>query len=137
MKYIKNNLGYAVSFKVEEKTYEFDCERIYRDTWRIATDGITEVSEEDLEKLNGCEVFVKYLNKGKLSYTSARPEDSALSKAEEENRVLREKLAKMEASEKALEAKVSEAEAEAKNLKDKLNSMGKKTSSKAKAAEEK
>ena len=36
MKYIKNNLGYAVSFKVEEKTYEFDCERIYRDTGRIA-----------------------------------------------------------------------------------------------------
>lgn len=136
MVYIKNNKGYALKFKFTaddgEVQYDFDCERIYSDTGRIATDGITELSEADFAKLKTCETFNKYLNKGFISVVNGKVSGEAAAQKEIEK--LRAALAAEKAKAEKAEEKAKEAEADVKDLKEKLNGMGKKTATTKKAS---
>lgn len=100
MKYIKNNLDYAVTFTVikdsREKKFVFDCFRQYSDTGNVVTTGVTDIAEEDYDFLyENCKQFKKFVDKGFLSITK---ESGALGVAnkldilEKENAKLRAEL---------------------------------------------
>ena len=69
MLYIKNNRDYACTLKVgsgsAERTFTFDCKRIYRDKGNIATTGVTPIDESDFERLyKDCKQFRALVDKG-------------------------------------------------------------------------
>jgi hypothetical protein len=111
MLYIKNNRKYAVAFTVtrdnKPKRYSFDCMRVYSDTGNIATTGVTEIAESDLEWLKkNCLQCKAMLDSGDLALTSAPVKDvvdtAKVEKVEKENKVLKAKADKAESENKAL-----------------------------------
>lgn len=102
MLYIKNNLDYAIGFRVKrgkrEETFEFDCFRQYLDTGVVATTGVTEVREEDYNYLvTECKQFKKYIEKGYLSKTEkagALAVADKMDELEKENNRLKAELEK-------------------------------------------
>ena len=121
MKYIKNNLDYAVSFSVmdgaKEKKFEFDCLRIYSDTGNVATTGVTAMEDADFDYLyKNCKQFKAFFDKGDLSKTSKEGANAVANKVDEltrENEKLKEQL-----TQKQKEASGEKtAELEAKNKK--------------------
>lgn len=142
MKYIKNTLDYAVSFKLnqggQEKKFIFDCFRIYTDTGNIATTGITPIADEDyglLLKENA--PFKKFIESGILVNSKKSEANSVAGKIDDltkENEALKNELKE---AKKALgtgeneEAKKLKEENKAKDdeiadLKAKLEAMSKK-----------
>lgn len=127
MKYIKCTGRYAIAFLItknnREVKIELDKRRLYRDTGNIATTGLTPVEEEDLEQLKKIRRFNQELEAGNLEILDESDvkttEESKISKLEEENRQLQEKLKKAE------KADVKKVEAENKTLADENASLKK------------
>ena len=119
MKYIKNNLDYAVSFSVmdgtKERKFEFDCRRIYSDTGNVATTGVTAMEDADLDYLyKNCKQFKSFFDRGDLSKTSKEGANAVANKIDEltrENEKLKEQLAQKQkeaSGEKTAERKRSQ-----------------------------
>ena len=138
MKYIKNNLDYAVSFSVmdgtKEKKFEFDCRRIYSDTGNIATTGVTAMEDADFDYLyKNCKQFKAFFDRGDLSKTSKEGANAVANKVDEltrENEKLKEQLAQKQkeaSGEKTaeLEAKNKEQANEISDLKKQLEALKK------------
>lgn len=138
MKYIKNNLDYAVSFSVmdgtKEKKFEFDCRRIYSDTGNVATTGVTAMEDADFDYLyKNCKQFKAFFDRGDLSKTSKEGANAVANKVDEltrENEKLKEQLAQKQkeaSGEKTaeLEAKNKEQANEISSLKKQLEALKK------------
>ena len=138
MKYIKNNLDYAVSFSVmdgtKEKKFEFDCRRIYSDTGNVATTGVTAMEDADFDYLyKNCKQFKAFFDRGDLSKTSKEGANAVANKVDEltrENKKLKEQLAQKQkeaSGEKTaeLEAKNKEQANEISDLKKQLEALKK------------
>lgn len=138
MKYIKNNLSYAVSFSVmdgtKEKKFEFDCRRIYSDTGNVATTGITAMEDADFNYLyENCKQFKAFFDRGDLSKTSKEGANAVANKVDEltrENEKLKEQLAQKQkeaSGEKTaeLEAKNKKQANEISDLKKQLEALKK------------
>lgn len=135
MLYVKNNMQYAISFKVKKNgrdtKFEFDCLRVFRDTGNIATTGVTPIADEDFELLyTESKVFKDHVDKGFLSKTKESGATSTASKMnslEKENEVLKKQLAEKtkEASTATTEA-LEETKAENESLKAQLEALKKK-----------
>lgn len=101
MKYIKNKLDYAVTFKTQknnrEQAFTFDCFRVFTDTGNVATTGVTPIPEADFELLYAnCRPFKDFVDSGKLVSTSKAEANSVAGKIDDlskENEVLRKELA--------------------------------------------
>ena len=149
MKYIKNNLDYAVAFTVtkdsREKKFVFDCFRQYSDTGNVVTTGVTDIEEVDYNFLyKECKQFKKFIDKGFLSMTN---ESGALGVAnkmdalEKENAKLRAELeAKTKEASTATSEEMDAVKAENEDLKAQLEALagkkGKGKGAKAEAKEE-
>lgn len=100
MIYVKNNMKYAVMFKAvknnREVKFEFDCQRIYKDTGNIATTGVTPISEEDYKLLyETVKPFKNHIDKGYLEKTKTSGATSVANKMtalEKENETLKKQL---------------------------------------------
>ena len=138
MKYIKNNLDYAVSFSVmdgtKDKKFEFDCRRIYSDTGNVATTGVTAMEDADFDYLyKNCKQFKAFFDRGDLSKTSKEGANAVANKVDEltrENEKLKEQLAQKQkeaSGEKTaeLEAKNKEQANEISSLKKQLEALKK------------
>lgn len=138
MKYIKNNLDYAVSFSVmdgaKERKFEFDCRRIYSDTGNVATTGITAMEDADFDYLyKNCRQFKAFFDRGDLSKTSKEGANAVANKVDEltrENEKLKEQLAQKQkeaSGEKTaeLEAKNKKQANEISDLKKQLEALKK------------
>lgn len=138
MKYIKNNLDYAVSFSVmdgtKEKRFEFDCRRIYSDTGNVATTGVTAMEDAEFDYLyKNCKQFKAFFDNGDLSKTSKEGANAVANKVDEltrENEKLKEQLAQKQkeaSGEKTaeLEAKNKEQANEISDLKKQLEALKK------------
>lgn len=138
MKYIKNNLDYAVSFSVmdgaKERKFEFDCRRIYSDTGNVATTGITAMEDADFDYLyKNCKQFKAFFDRGDLSKTSKEGANAVANKVDEltrENEKLKEQLAQKQkeaSGEKTaeLEAKNKKQANEISDLKKQLEALKK------------
>lgn len=131
MKYIKNNLDYAVSFSVmdgtKENKFEFDCQRIYSDTGNVASTGITAMEDADFDYLyKNCKQFKAFFDEGKLSKTSKEGANAVASVVEtqaKEIAELKEKLAKK--TEEASGEKTAELEAVNKAQADEISDLKK------------
>lgn len=127
MLYIKNNRDYACTLKVgsgsAERTFTFDCKRIYQDTGNIATTGVTPIDEADFEMLyRDCKQFKALVDRGDFSktkksgVTEAANQMDALAK---ENELLKKQLeektkeASLASSKELEEAKVENAKLKA------------------------
>lgn len=101
MKYIKNKLEYAVTFKAEkdgrETPFTFDCFRVYQDTGNVATTGVTSIPEGDYDLLyKNCRPFKDFVDTGKLVLTSKAEANSVAGKIDDlskENEALKKELA--------------------------------------------
>ena len=138
MKYIKNNLDYAVSFSVmdgaKERKFEFDCRRIYSDTGNVATTGITAMEDADFDYLyKNCKQFKAFFDRGDISKTSKEGANAVANKVDEltrENEKLKEQLAQKQkeaSGEKTaeLEAKNKKQANEISDLKKQLEALKK------------
>lgn len=138
MKYIKNNLDYAVSFSVmdgaKERKFEFDCRRIYSDTGNVATTGITAMEDADFDYLyKNCRQFKAFFDRGDISKTSKEGANAVANKVDEltrENEKLKEQLAQKQkeaSGEKTaeLEAKNKKQANEISDLKKQLEALKK------------
>lgn len=131
MKYIKNNLEYAVSFSVmdgtKERKFEFDCRRIYSDTGNVATTGVTAMEDADFDYLyKNCKQFKAFFDKGELSKTSKEGANAVANKVDEltrENEKLKEQLAQKR--KEASGEKTAELEAKNKAQADEISSLKK------------
>ena len=131
MKYIKNNLDYAVSFFVtngtKEKKFEFDCRRIYSDTGNVATTGVTAMEDADFDYLyKNCKQFKAFFDKGDLSKTSKEGANAVANKVDElarENEKLKEQLAQKQ--KEASGEKTAELEAKNKEQADEISDLKK------------
>ena len=147
MKYIKNNLDYAISFEVKNETgrakkFEFDCKRIYQDTGNIATTGVTAIEDEDfIFLMEKCPQFKKFFDESMLSKTSKEGANAVANKIDEltaENEKLKaqleqkkkeangEELAKIKKENEDKEATISDLKAQLEALK-KNKKSGKKS----------
>lgn len=138
MKYIKNNLDYAVSFSVmdgaKERKFEFDCRRIYSDTGNVATTGVTAMEDADFDYLyKNCRQFKAFFDRGDISKTSKEGANAVANKVDEltrENEKLKEQLAQKQkeaSGEKTaeLEAKNKKQANEISDLKKQLEALKK------------
>lgn len=131
MKYIKNNLDYAVSFSVmdgtKEKKFEFDCRRIYSDTGNVATTGVTAMEDADFDCLyKNCKQFKAFFDKGDLSKTSKEGANAVANKVDEltkENEKLKKQLAQKQ--KEASGEKTAELEAKNKKQADEISDLKK------------
>ena len=131
MKYIKNNLDYAVSFSVmdgtKERKFEFDCHRIYSDTGNVATTGVTAMEDADLDYLyKNCKQFKSFFDRGDLSKTSKEGANAVANKVDEltrENKKLKEQLAQKQ--KEASGEKTAELEAKNKEQANKISDLKK------------
>lgn len=135
MKYILNTSRYAIAFTITKKDRPFkialDKRRLYMDTGNVATTGITPVEEADIEELKKQKRFNDMLEKGELTIMEEHeiksPEENKISKLEDENKELRDKLAKAEnADVKGVEEKNKILEDENKKLREQLEALGSK-----------
>lgn len=134
MLYIKNNLKYAVAFKLnkdgKEKRFEFDCLRIFQDTGNIATTGVTPISEEDFDALyKNSKVFKDHIDKGYIEKTKEQGATTVANKMdslEKENAVLRKQLeAKTKEASTATSEELEETKKENESLKKQLEALKK------------
>ena len=141
MKYIKNKLEYAVTFKAEkggrETPFTFDCFRVYQDTGNVATTGVTPIPEGDYDLLyRNCRPFKDFVDTGKLVLTSKAEANSVAGKIDDlskENEALKkelgtgssDKLKKLEVENKAKDDEIAD-------LKKQLESVKKNTKKTAK-----
>ena len=134
MLYIKNNRDYACTLKIgsgsAERTFTFDCKRIYQDTGNIATTGVTPIDEADFEMLyKDCKQFRALVDKGdfvktkKSGATEAANQMDALAK---ENEQLKKQLEeKTKEASLASSKELEEAKAENTKLKAQLEALAK------------
>lgn len=150
MKYIKNTLGYAVSFKLnqggKEKKFIFDCFRIYTDTGNVATTGITPIADEDYALLLKENVpFKKFVESGVLVNSKKSEANSVAGKIDDltkENEALKNELEKAKKSlgtgeteeTKKLKEENKAKDDEIADLKAKLEAMSKKGKQSGKTA---
>lgn len=134
MLYIKNNLKYAVAFKLnkdgKEKRFEFDCLRIFQDTGNIATTGVTPIAEEDFDALyKNSKVFKDHIDKGYIEKTKEQGATTVANKMdslEKENAVLRKQLeAKTKEASTATSEELEETKKENESLKKQLEALKK------------
>lgn len=100
MKYILNTGRYAIAFTISKNGREFklalDKRRLYLDTGNVATTGLTRVEETDIEELKKQKRFNDMIESGELTILNEEevktPEESKISKLEEENKKLKEQL---------------------------------------------
>ena len=131
MKYIKNNLDYAISFSVmdgaKEKKFEFDCHRIYSDTGNVATTGVTAMEDTDFDYLyKNCKQFKTFFDKGDLSKTSKEGANAVANKVDEltkENEKLKKQL--VQKQKEASGEKTAELEAKNKKQADEISDLKK------------
>lgn len=127
MKYIQNTGRYAIAFVIKKNNrdlkLELDKRRVYMDTGNIATTGITPVDDEDLAELKKIKRFNNEVEAGNLTILDESevktPDESKISKLEEENNKLKEEL------NKAKSADVKKVEEENKTLADENASLKK------------
>ena len=133
MKYILNTGRYAVAFTIVKNgralKIALDKRRLYMDTGNVATTGLTPVEEADIEELKKQKRFNDMLEKGELTIMEESevksPEENKISKLEDENKELRDKLAKAEnADVKKVEEERKALEDENKRLKEQLEALG-------------
>lgn len=133
MKYVLNTARYAIAFTIVKNDRPFkislDKRRLYMDTGNVATTGITPVEEADIEELKKQKRFNDMLEKGELTIMEEHeiksPEENKISKLEDENKELRNKLAKAEnADVKKVEEERKALEDENKKLKEQLEALG-------------
>ena len=134
---IRNTGRYALTFTVELKGREtkinFDKRRIFLDTGNVATEGVTEVSDEayaELKKIkafNDCfkDGFFKEVTDAELA--SGKGESEALKAKDEEIRKLKEELSKKGSSseDKQVKKELKEKDEEIASLKARLESYSK------------
>ena len=137
MKYILNTGRYAIAFTITKKDRPFkialDKRRLYMDTGNVATTGITPVEEADIKELKKQSRFNKMIESGELSILEEKdiksPEESKISKLEEENKKLKEQLKEAEEGGKGSSKEDKEAmkalEDENASLKAKLEALSK------------
>ena len=146
MKYIFNTGRYAIAFTITKNDRPFkialDKRRLYMDTGNVATTGITPVEEADIEELKKQSRFNKMIESGELSILEEKdiksPEENKISKLEDENKELRDKLKKAENADiKEVEEKNQKLEDENKKLREQLEALGNKKSKGKEADEDK
>lgn len=127
MKYILNEGRYAIAFPIEKNGREvkitLDRKRVYLDTGNIATNGITEVEDEDYKKLCEIKRFNAMIKAGELSLTEASKVETAETKVADLEKENAELKAQLNANPKAKELK--EKDEEIANLKAKLEALSK------------
>ena len=145
MLYIKNNRDYACTLKVgsgsAERTFTFDCKRIYQDTGNIATTGVTPIDEADFEMLyRDCKQFKALVDRGDFSktkksgVTEAANQMDALAK---ENELLKKQLEeKTKEASLASSKELEEAKVENAKLKAQLEALTKGTKTEDKSEDE-
>ena len=145
MLYIKNNRDYACTLKVgsgsAERTFTFDCKRIYQDTGNIATTGVTPIDEADFEMLyRDCKQFKALVDRGDFSktkksgVTEAANQMDALAK---ENELLKKQLEeKTKEASLASSKELEEAKVENAKLKAQLEALAKGTKTEDKSEDE-
>ena len=145
MLYIKNNRDYACTLKVgsgsAERTFTFDCKRIYQDTCNIATTGVTPIDEADFEMLyRDCKQFKALVDRGDFSktkksgVTEAANQMDALAK---ENELLKKQLEeKTKEASLASSKELEEAKVENAKLKAQLEALAKGTKTEDKSEDE-
>lgn len=134
MKYVQNNKKYALSLNAKlngaEKSFRFDCRRLYQDTGNVATSGETPIEDTDVEYLlENCEPFKKLVEQGYITISDApvAESDATVVALEEENARLKAELeeAKKEGG-SGNSAKVTKLEKEVTSLKKQLEAAVKK-----------
>ena len=134
MKYVQNNKKYALSLNAKvngaEKSFRFDCRRLYQDTGNVATSGETPVEDTDIEYLlDNCEPFKKLVEQGyiTISDTPVAESDATVVALEEENARLKAELEEARKEGGSTDsAKVKKLEKEVTSLKKQLEKAGKK-----------
>lgn len=107
--YVRNNGRYAISFEItssngKTKKIALDRRRIFLDTGNVATTGITEVAEEDLEALKKFPRFNKLLESKELEVltkSQLSTEDTDKEELVKENKKLQEEIKKLKENKKA------------------------------------
>ena len=103
MKYFKNNKSYALSFRkgegVNGELVDFDCLRVYVDTGNIATTGITQISEEDLEELKKNKMFLRALKDRELEEVDEKEVRSDADKVKAKDNEIKELKEKLKQAE--------------------------------------
>lgn len=128
MKYFKNNKSYALAFRKGEgangELFEFDCLRVYTDTGNIATTGITQVSEKDLEELKKNKMFLRALEDKELEEVDEKEVRSDADKVKAKDTEIKELKEKLKMSEggKAVE-ELEKAKKENKAKDDEIKSL--------------
>ena len=134
MLYIKNNRDYACTLKIgsgsAERTFTFDCKRIYQDTGNIVTTGVTPIDESDFEMLyKDCKQFKALVDKGDFVKTKESGATEAANKIDalaKENEQLKRQLAeKTKEASLASNKELEEAKEENKKLKALLEELAK------------
>lgn len=134
--FIQNTGRYALAFTIEEngreRRIDFDRRRIYLDTGNIATNGVTEITDEQFEKLNKIPFFTKQFKNGafkKVEKIETADEAQALIKEKDKEIAKLKKALEKSDSKKEIEAKdaaIKEKDDEINSLKAKLESLTKK-----------
>lgn len=134
--FIQNTGRYALAFVIEEngreRRIEFDRRRIYLDTGNIATNGVTEITDEQFEKLNKIPMFEKQFKNGdfkKVEKVETADDAQALIKEKDKEIAKLKKALEKSDSKKEIEAKdaaIKEKDDEINSLKAKLESLTKK-----------
>lgn len=141
MLYIKNNNQYALKFKLNGVSYEFDCFRQYIDTGNIATDGVTMIDDEVYKNLyEGSKVFRDFVDRGVLVKSSQSVKSAkTIDTLTKENDKLKAQLADaVKEASTAVNKEIEKKDEEIKSLKQKLESMSaKKAKSSEKASDDK
>ena len=146
MKYIKNTGRYAVAFVIvlnnREVKVDIDRRRLYVDTGRIATDGITPVDDKVLAELQKQDFFNKKVDSGEFQILEEEqvktPDENKIKALEEKNRELEAKLAETENKDVAkVEAENKALADENASLKAKLEALSGNKSKKGKASPDK
>ena len=129
MKYISNTGRYDIAFEITKNNRPFKVElirrRLYLDTGNVATSGITEVDEKDLEELKKQKRFNQMVESGELAILDEKDvkpaEDVKVTQLEEENKKLKEQLKEAEKAPTAKDKKETEKALKAKD--DEINSL--------------
>lgn len=145
MLYIKNNRDYACTLKVgsgsAERTFTFDCKRIYQDTGNMATTGVTPIDEADFEMLyKDCKQFRALVDKGDFVKTKESGVTEAANKIDalaKENEQLKRQLAeKTKEASLASSEELKTAKEENAKLKAQLEALAKGTKTEDKSEDE-
>lgn len=135
MKHIQNNGRYALAFEITKGGRNvkivLDRRRVYMDTGNIATTGITDVEDDDYEKLCEIKRFNKLIEAKELELTDVTKVENAENKVkelEEANKKLEDELKKAKDKQvnKDVKKQLDDKDKEINALKAKLESLSKK-----------